>query len=95
MESEGDRCVICWLGDLPLPTFGRPVGVIVNYTPDNAVRFDLSGQPIEVLDHAHRIGEAQFFFKGMGRPLSRDELDAFFGGNKTAKMPQRRLTGIN
>ena len=29
------------LGDLPLPTFGRPVGVIVNYTPDHAVHFDL------------------------------------------------------
>src|SRR4029078_6912651 len=43
------------LGVLPLPCFGRPVGVIVNYTPDRAVRFDLSGQPIEVLDRAHRI----------------------------------------
>jgi hypothetical protein len=72
------------LGDLPLPAFGRPVGVIVNYTPDRAVRFDLSGQPIEFLDRAHQIGDAQFFLKGMGRPLSRDELDAFFGGNKSA-----------
>ncbi len=72
------------LGDLPLPCFGRPVGVIVNYTPDRALRFDLSGQPIEAFDHAHRIGEAQFFLKGMSRPLSRDELDAFFGGNKAA-----------
>ncbi len=67
------------LGDLPLPTFGRPVGVIVNYTPDRAVRFDLSGQPIEVLDRAHRLGEAQFFFKGMSRPLTRGELDSLFG----------------
>ena len=72
------------LGDLPLPAFGRPVGVILNYTPDRAVRFDLSGQPMEFLDRAHRIGDAQFFLKGMGRPLSRDELDAFFGGNKAA-----------
>ena len=31
------------LGDLPLPTFGRPVGVIVNYAPDRAARYDLSG----------------------------------------------------
>ena len=72
------------LGDLPLPTFGRPVGLIVNYTPDRAVRFDLSGHPIEAFDCAHRIGDAQLFLKGMGRPLSRDELDAFFGGNKAA-----------
>jgi hypothetical protein len=70
------------LGDLPLPTFGRPVGVIVNYTPDRAVRFDLSGQPIEVLDRAHRLGEAQFFFKGMSRPLTRGELDTLFGGKQ-------------
>ena len=73
------------LGDLPLPTFGRPVGVIVNYTPDRAVRFDLSGHPIEAFDRAHRIGEAQLFLKGMGRPLSRDELDAFFGGKSAAR----------
>jgi hypothetical protein len=72
------------LADLPLPCFGRPVGVIVNYTPDRAVRFDLTGQPIEAVDRAHRIGDAQFFLKGMGRPFSRDELDAFFGGNKAA-----------
>ena len=73
------------LGDLPLPTFGRPVGVIVNYTPDRAVRFDLSGHPIEAFDRAHRIGEAQLFLKGMGRPLSRDELDAFFVGKSAAR----------
>ena len=73
------------LGDLPLPTFGRPVGVIVNYTPDRAVRFDLSGNPIEAFDRAHRIGEAQLFLKGMGRPLSRDELDAFFVGKSAAR----------
>ena len=74
------------LGDLPLPTFGRPVGVIVNYTPDRAVRFDLSGQPVEVLDRAHRIGEAQFFFKGMSRPLTRGELDVVFGGRQIKRI---------
>ena len=74
------------LGDLPLPCFGRPVSVIVNYTPDRAVRFDLKGQPVEVLDRAHRIGEAQFFFKGMSRPLTRGELDVLLGGKQIKKI---------
>jgi hypothetical protein len=74
------------LGDLPLPTFGRPMGVIVNYTPDRAVRFDLTGEPIQALDRAHRIGEAQFFFKGMRRPLTRGELDVVFGGNQMKRV---------
>jgi hypothetical protein len=74
------------LGDLQLPTFGRPAGVIVNYTPDRAVRFDLSGQPIEVLDRAHRIGDAQFCLKGMSRPLTRGELDVVFGGKQIKKI---------
>ena len=74
------------LGDLPLPTFGRPVGVIVNYTPDRAIRFDLSGQPIEAFDHAHRIGDAQFFLKGMSRPLTRGELDVVFGGRQIKRI---------
>jgi len=74
------------LGDLPLPTFGRPVGVIVNYTPDRAVRFDLTGQPIEALDRAHRIGEAQLSLKGMSRPLTRGELDVVFGGRQIKRI---------
>jgi hypothetical protein len=56
--------------------------VIVNYTPDRAIRFDLSGRPVEVLDRAHRIGEAQLFLKGMSRPLTRGELDTVFGGKQ-------------
>jgi hypothetical protein len=40
-----------------LPAFGRPIGVIVNYTPNRAVRFDLNGDAFEVLPHAHRPAE--------------------------------------
>jgi hypothetical protein len=36
-----------------LPAFGRPIGVIVNYTPDRAVWFDLDGNPVETFTHAH------------------------------------------
>jgi hypothetical protein len=43
-----------------LPAYGRAVGVVVNYAPERAVRFDLDGNAIEVLDraHSHRRREA-------------------------------------
>jgi hypothetical protein len=40
-----------------LPAFGRPIGVIVNYTPDRAIRFDLDGNALEILPHAHRLAD--------------------------------------
>jgi len=61
-----------------IPTFGKPVGVIVNYSPDRAVSFDLEGQPIEMMDRAYRLGEATFSIGK--RPVSRGELDAIFLG---------------
>ena len=42
------------------PAFGRPVGFVVNFAPDHAVRFDLEGNAVEMLDQAHRLGVAQF-----------------------------------
>ena len=66
-----------WKSD-QIPTFGRPVGVIINYSPDRAVRFDLDGNAIEVLDRAYRLGEASFSISK--RPVSRGELDAIFLG---------------
>jgi hypothetical protein len=41
-----------------LPGFGRPVGFIVNYTPDRAVRYDLDGNSLEVMREARRVGSA-------------------------------------
>ena len=43
-----------------IPAFGAAVGLVVNYAPDHAVRFDLEGNSVEVLDQAHRLGVAQF-----------------------------------
>jgi hypothetical protein len=40
-----------------LPAFGRPVAVIVNYTPDRAIRFDLDGNALEILPRAHRLAD--------------------------------------
>jgi hypothetical protein len=56
-----------------LPAFGRPVGLIVNYSPDSAVRFDLDGSVVEVLDAAHRLGSAQFCIDGRAIFLQRPE----------------------
>ncbi len=40
-----------------IPAFGRPIGVIVNYTPDRAIRFDLAGNPLEILPRTHRLAD--------------------------------------
>lgn len=37
--------------------FGRVLGIVVNFTLDHAVRFDLEGMPLEVLPTAYRPGE--------------------------------------
>jgi hypothetical protein len=50
-----------------LPAFGRPVGVIVNYTPDRAVRFDLDGKPLVIFPRAHRTADAYIML--CGRPM--------------------------
>jgi len=51
----------------PLPGYGRPTGIIVNYSPDCGVRFDLEGTPRETFDEAYRIGQVQLLLKG--RPV--------------------------
>jgi hypothetical protein len=45
-----------WKGQIPC--FGKPTGIIINYSPDRAVRFGLDGQPLEMLDGAYRLGQA-------------------------------------
>jgi hypothetical protein len=39
--------------------FGATTGFIVNYTPDRAARFDLDGNPIEVLPKAYSPGDVE------------------------------------
>lgn len=46
-----------WNAD-QLPAFGKPLGFIVSYTPDRAVRYDLGGNSLEVMHEAHRLGSA-------------------------------------
>jgi hypothetical protein len=65
-----------WRGSLP--AFGRPVGFIVNYSPDRAVRFDLDGIPVELFERAYRLGQAVLSIGG--RPFSHAELAAVLSG---------------
>jgi hypothetical protein len=41
--------------------FGPTTGFVVNYTPDNAVRFDMEGRPVEIFAHAYRPGEVTLY----------------------------------
>jgi hypothetical protein len=49
--------------------FGKPVGFVINYSPDKAVRFDSNGQPIAILDKVVRPGTA-VLLRLDGRPIS-------------------------
>jgi len=40
-----------------VPFFGPTTGFVVNYTPDQAVRFDLNGKPVDRLRYAYSPGE--------------------------------------
>ena len=41
-----------------LPGFGKPIGFVVNYSPDHAVRYNLQGNALEILPAAYRTGRA-------------------------------------
>jgi len=65
-------------GHSQLPCFGKPTGIIINYTPDWAVRFDLNGEAIESFDAAYRLGEATLSIRG--RNFSPSELRSVLSG---------------
>jgi hypothetical protein len=61
-----------------VPAFGKPIGFVINYSPDQAVRFDRNGQPIAILDKAVRPGTAVLLRLG-GRPIPAEALRLAFG----------------
>ena len=61
-----ERRLAKWNGTIP--AFGRPAGLIVNYAPNFAVRFDLRGTPQEILGEAYRIGQASLLLRGRSIP---------------------------
>ncbi len=52
-----------------IPAFGAPVGVVINFSPDRAVRCDLDGNVLDELPHAYRLGSAQLSVRGRPLPL--------------------------
>jgi hypothetical protein len=60
-----------------VPAFGKTVGFVINYSPDQAVRFDPNGQPISILDKAVRPGTA--VLRLGGRPIPAEALGLIIG----------------
>jgi len=61
-----------------VPAFGKPIGFVINYSPDKAVRFDRNGEPIAILDKAVRPGTAVLLRLG-GRPIPAEALGLIVG----------------
>ncbi len=47
-----------------VPFFGKVQALIVNYSPDFAVRYDLNGSPIETIDQAYAPGRIELLSRG-------------------------------
>ena len=58
-----------------VPAFGKPIGFVINYSPDKAVRFDSNGQPIAMLKESVRPGTA--VLRLGGRPIHAEALGVF------------------
>ena len=66
----------------PIRFCGAVVGLIVNYSPDQAVRFDLQGNAVEVLPAAYRLGQLTFAIRG--KPVRPEALAAILGIERSA-----------
>jgi hypothetical protein len=60
-----------------VPFFGEAHGIIINYSPDQAVRCDLEGKPLEILPKAYRAGEVRLS-RG-GRPVEPSVMGRILG----------------
>jgi len=47
-----------------VPFYGPTIGFVVNYSPDRAVRFDLAGNPVAMLDRAYEPGPVTLLIGG-------------------------------
>src|SRR5262249_23242728 len=78
-------------GSIPdaLPAIGRPIGVIVNYTPDNAIRFDSAAMRLKSF-HAHIVWRSATLQFAVARfRLVRSQ------GSYNGQAQQRRVAGCN
>jgi hypothetical protein len=51
-------------GKRSVPFFGEVLGIIINYSPDRAVRCDIVGTPLEILSRAYRPGQIRLSLGG-------------------------------
>jgi hypothetical protein len=47
-----------WNSNGIIPAFGKATGFVINYAPDQATEYDLTGKPIQTLNKARRLGTA-------------------------------------
>ena len=67
----------------PIRFYGNAVGVVVNYSPDEALRFDMQGIPLEILPTAHQGETLSVSIRG--RVVSSKTLAAIFSGRNDSK----------
>jgi hypothetical protein len=67
MQALPDRLKDGSEGRKFVPYFGEALGFVTNYTPDEAVRYNLEGHPVEILEEAYRPGEIEIRIGG--RPV--------------------------
>jgi hypothetical protein len=67
----------------PIPFFGNAIGVIINYSPDEALRFDMQGMPVEILPTAHQGETLSVSIRG--RVVSSKTFAAIFSGRNDSK----------
>jgi hypothetical protein len=66
-RSEIGARLVRWRGEAP--TFGKPTGFIINYSPDSAVAFDLEGTALQQYERAYELGDVSFELSGRAVPL--------------------------
>lgn len=70
VDALPEKTMACSDGGRAVMFFGRALGLIINHSPDAALRWDLEGNPLEVLDKAYRPGEVRLSFGGPPLPLT-------------------------
>lgn len=72
-----------------VPFFGSPIGYVVNYSPDFALRFCTEGRLVERLDRAYRVGKSCVVVGG--REVGKETLSAFHGEVPPPKLLQQQI----
>jgi hypothetical protein len=72
----------------PIRFYGAAIGVMINFCPDYAIRFNLDGEPVEVLSAAYRGDALSVSIRG--KPVPPGALAVIFPSYETdAECPER------